>query len=66
MNQLGEIELQKKRILKVVRSNIRLKHSLAADEELNEKLPEIERRIDVAIQSGTVYELDIKSVLEDA
>lgn len=65
MNQKGELELQKAQILKAVRSNIRLRHSLAADAELNEKLPEIERQVDAAIRAGRVYELDIKSVLED-
>lgn len=65
MNQKGELELQKAQILKAVRSNIRLRHSLAADAELNEKLSEIERQVDAAIRAGRVYELDIKSVLED-
>ncbi len=63
MNKLSELDLQKKQLLKAVRSNIRLKYSLLADEELNEKLPEIERQIEVAIQAGEEFELDIASVL---
>ena len=65
MRQLSGAELEKARILKAVRANIRLKHSLEADEEINAKLPGIEKAIDRAINAGTVYELDIHSVLED-
>lgn len=62
--QLDEIQLQKRQLLKALRANIRLKYSLLADEELNQKLPEVEAAIDLAIQNGKEYELDLKSVLE--
>ena len=65
MKKLTRPELEKARLLKAVRANIRLKHTLEADAEINEKLPEIEAAIDRAIAAGTVYELDIRSVLED-
>lgn len=58
-----ELEVRKAAIMKAVRTNIRLKHSLNADEELNTKLPEVEKEIDLAMQSGSAYELDIKEVL---
>jgi len=64
MRQYGEIEQQKRALLKAARSAIRLKHSLAADEEINQRLPEIERDIDRAIQQGQVFELDVQSILQ--
>ena len=64
MRQLSPIEREKAKLLKLARTLIRAKHSAAADDELNEKLPLLELQIDKAIQSGKVYELDIRSVLE--
>jgi hypothetical protein len=63
VKRLGDIELQRAQLLKALRTNIRLKHSLAADEEINEKLPAFEAAFDKAVQSGKTYELDIRSVL---
>ena len=65
MKKLTKSEVEKAALLKAVRANIRLKHAIAADQELNEKIPEIEAAIDRAIAAGTVYELDIRSVLEE-
>lgn len=59
-----DIRMELEGIEKVVRSNIRLKHSLEADREVNEKIPEVLRRAEVAIRKGKAFELDIKSVLE--
>jgi hypothetical protein len=64
MRRLGDIELQRAQMLKALRSAIRLKHALRADEELNEKLPTFEAEFDRAIQAGKTFELDIRSVLE--
>ena len=64
MRQLSPIEREKAKLLKLARTLIRAKHSAAADDELNEKLPLLELQIDKAIQSGKVYELDVRSVLE--
>ena len=64
VRQLSPIEREKAKLLKLARTLIRAKHSAAADDELNEKLPKLELAIDAAIQSGKVYELDVRSVLE--
>ena len=64
MRQLSPIEREKAKLLKLARTLIRAKHSAAADDELNDKLPILELAIDKAIQSGRVYELDVRSVLE--
>ena len=64
VRQLSPIEREKAKLLKLARTLIRAKHSAAADDELNEKLPLLELQIDKAIQSGKVYELDVRSVLE--
>ena len=59
-----DIRMELEGIEKAVRSNIRLKHSLEADREVNEKIPEVLRQAEVAIRKGKAFELDIKSVLE--
>ena len=64
VRQLSPIEREKAKLLKLARTLIRAKHSAEADDELNEKLPKLELQIDAAIQSGKVYELDVRSVLE--
>ncbi len=43
--------------LKVARAAIRLKHSIAADNELNERLPDLEDRLTLAYQRGEGFEL---------
>lgn len=51
-------------MLKVIRAAVRLKHSLAADEELNEVLPRAEKKFNEAIHRGGLpAPLDIKRVL---
>ena len=59
MNQKDDIELRRAALLKAARSAIRLRHSIAADEELNARLPEVERRFNALIQAG-----DLPSVAE--
>jgi len=50
--------------LKVVRAAIRLKHSIAADEEINQVLPAFEKRFNAALNRGEVPEpLDVKRAL---
>ena len=50
--------------LKVVRLAVRLKHSIAADEELNEVLPRVEAKFNAAVMRGELPEpLDIKKAL---
>ena len=62
MRQLSPIEREKAKYLKWARTLIRAKHAAAADDELNEVLPELELRIDRAIQTGRT--LDMSKELE--
>lgn len=52
MQKKSEIEMEKARVLKVTRALIRLKHSLQADIELNNVLPERAEEFDLALQNG--------------
>ena len=52
-----DITLRKAAAIKTARSIIRLKHSLAADEELNRVLPQVELAFDLAVNSGTLPEV---------
>ena len=63
--QRTDVEQLRADVLKAVRTAIRLKHSLAADREMNEVLPEVERELEAAIKSGTGYELDVADFLRD-
>lgn len=52
-------------MLKIIRTAIRLRHSIAADEELNELLPMAEARFNAAVMKGQLPEpLDIKRALK--
>jgi hypothetical protein len=64
MRQYGELEQEKKNILKAIRSAIRLKHSIEADIELNDRLPLIELEIDAAMNDGREYTVDIDDYLQ--
>lgn len=50
--QKTEAELLKAQMVKTIRSLVRVKHSLRADEELNEVLPKAEQAFDIALQRG--------------
>ncbi len=63
MYRKTESEMERFKIAKATRTLLRLKHSLAADEEINEILPARIEAFDKALQSGELLEL--KSVLED-
>jgi hypothetical protein len=47
-----------------VRAAIRLRHSLAADAELAERLPKILEKYDAAVLAGKAFEFNIGSLLE--
>lgn len=64
MNKKTDIERERLKTAKAVRTAIRLKHSMNADDEINEKLPDVLVAFDSAIASGKRFELDIKSVVE--
>lgn len=65
MRSKTEVELKRAAVLKAVRTAVRLRHSLAADEELNEVLPEVEVAFDAAVKSGQVFELDPADFLRE-
>lgn len=51
-------------MLKVIRTAVRLKHSLNADRELNEVLPEAEKRFNAAVNRGVLpAPIDVKRAL---
>ena len=59
-----KVDQSRANMLKTIRAAIRLKHSIAADEELNDLLPEAQRRFDAAILKGRLPEpLDVKKSL---
>jgi hypothetical protein len=51
-------ELKRAQIAKVVRNHIRLKHSVLADEEINETLPKVLAQYDRALMTGQAFDLD--------
>lgn len=55
--QKDVVELELAKVLKSARTSIRLKHSLAADEEINNLLPEIETEFMAAVSKGKKYTL---------
>lgn len=65
--QKDDVELRRAALLKAARSAIRLKHSIAADEELNEVLPMLERRFNMAVASGLLPNVGeaLKDILSD-
>lgn len=63
MNRKSEAEMERWKIAKVTRTMLRLKHSLAADEEINQVLPERIASFDAALQRGELLELPV--ALED-
>ena len=64
MIQKTDLEVKKAAILKAARAAIRLKYTLMADEALNQMLPELEARIDDALQSGQPVSFNPANYLE--
>lgn len=59
------IEQQKWEMVKVARAAIRLSHSIAADRELNEALPRLEREFDISIQRGELPDaIDVRAIVK--
>ena len=65
MKVLTDLEIEKAAMLKAYRSAIRLKYSLVADREISKALPEVEKRIDAALQSGNPLELNPGQAFEE-
>ena len=63
MYKKTESEMERFKIAKATRALLRLKHSLAADEEINAILPDRIAAFDAALQQGELLEL--RNVLED-
>ena len=60
-----KVDQRRADVLKTVRAMVRLKYSLMADRELNDVLPEAERRFDTAVNRGRLPEvLEIKKAVE--
>lgn len=51
------IEMDLAAIIKTARTSIRLRHSLAADAEINERIPEIEKEYMTAVATGKKFSL---------
>lgn len=64
MNKKTDIEMERDRILKTYRTLLRLKHSLNADKEINDLLPDRLNEFDRAIQAGELKALPV-SLLEE-
>lgn len=62
--QKDKVDQARANMLKVVRTAVRLKHSIAADNELNDVLPKAEARFNAEIARGQLpAPLDIKRAL---
>lgn len=60
-----KVDQARANMLKMVRTAIRLRHSIEADNELNEVLPKAEAAFNAAILAGEIPDpLDIVSALE--
>ena len=67
MQQKSDIEMERAKINKIVRTLVRLKHSLNADEELNRVLPPKLQEFDTALQNGelkTTHTKLLEEILE--
>ena len=51
--------MEKAKLLKATRYLIRLKHSLEADEEINDTLPDTEAEFDINLQRGAIKQINI-------
>ena len=62
--QRDKVDQARANMLKTIRTAVRLKHSIAADDELNEVLPMAEAKFNAAVMKGRLPEpLDIKRAL---
>ena len=58
MRPYDELSVRRAQLLKAKRAEIRLKHSLAADEEIARTLPVLEEEINAAILNGEALEIE--------
>lgn len=64
MQKKSAIEMERIKILKAYRTLIRLKHSLAADEEINETIPDTLFEFEQSIQRGELPALLLENLDE--
>lgn len=64
MQKKSPTELERAKLLKASRTLIRLKHSLAADEEINALLPDTLEAFDAAVAKGEQKRLTSNVVAE--
>ncbi len=66
MRRKTPAEIRRAAITKTTRTLVRLKHSLAADEELNERLPATLREYDESLARGELKNVaaDLEDVLD--
>jgi hypothetical protein len=65
MQRKSDIEMERHKMMKITRALIRLKHSLAADEELNQVLPDRLIEFDKALQDGDLLTLPLQEAITD-
>ena len=63
-NKLTETEILLRNLIKAKTSEIRLRHSLAADREVNETIPDLEKDFARAVQLGVEKEFATHEVSE--
>lgn len=66
VEQRSLVELRRLQLARAVRAAIRMKHSLAADEEINAVLPEILRRYDRAVAEGKEFRFNPARLYQEA
>ena len=59
MRRKSDIEMKRKALEKIVRTSIRLKHSLKADMELNEKLSDMLEAFDENVLRGQMPKIKL-------
>ncbi len=57
MHKKSKAEMERAKITKATKMLVRLKHSLAADEEINDVLPDRLEDFDAALQVGVIKRL---------
>ena len=60
---MADVDAVKADAKKITRTLIRLKHSLAADAELREVVPEVTETIDKAVADGIAFQLNVPGLL---
>lgn len=65
VRQYDEFEVRRAQALKAWRSAIRLKHSLKADDEIAQTLPQVEAAINVALLTGEPLAIDAATAFRE-